>query len=267
MNGEYELIGILARRANVIAWAYEAKTDCLTYWLPQQAGASRIENVKKSVAASEWQFLWGTQATGSVDVHSPHDEGNSLFRLTYRRLENEGGVVGVAEPLSSSRGAATLRGKFICDEDTLLARIDNDMLLLRAREKGVLFILGLDVSRSGKSLSEDWKDKAYEIMEDTLYTEFRDNDILGLLSEERFSVFFRGTLSIDVVEERAQHFLDEFSRRASDRGMQISCSIGIAVAGKELTKARELIAAAGQAFQEIRSRGTNRYRMFESEKY
>lgn len=254
MNGQYELIAILARRAGVIAWAYDARTDCLAYWSPQKTELSRIEGARKSGIASEWQFLWEEKATGCVDVHAPEKKDDSLFRLTFKRLERGRGVVGFAEPLSSS-------------ESALISRIDADMLLLRAREKGVMFALGIDGFGKGVLANENLKSKCFEIMEATMRAEFRDSDIFGLLQDARYIVFFRGVLSIDVVEQRAQHFLDEFSRRAFDNSMPISCSIGIAVTGKEQASAKQLIASAGQALDEASSRGTSRYRMYESERY
>lgn len=267
MNGQNELISILARRAHVIAWAYDARTDCLAYWLPQNMDFSQIEDVKKSEAASEWQFLWEAQTTGCVDVHAPEKKDGTLFRLTYKRLERDRGVVGFAEPLSAPKGAEAIRGKAICDESALTARIDADMLLLRTREKGVMFALGIDGFGKGNLASASQKNKCYEIMEATMRAEFRDSDIIGLLSDTRFIVFFRGALSIDIVEQRAQRFLDEFSRRALDNSLSITCSIGIAVTGKEQVSAKQLIAFAGRALDEMALRGSNRYRMFESEKY
>ena len=267
MNDQNELISILARRAHVIAWAYDAHTDCLTYWLPQKSDSAQIEDVKKSGIASEWRFLWEEKATGCVDVHAPTKRDGALFRLTYKRLEKERGVVGFAEPISASTGAVAIRGRAICDESALATRIDADMLLLRTREKGVMFALGIDEFGKGNLASMSQKSKCYEIMEATMRAEFRDSDIFGLLSDSRFIVFFRGSLSIDVVEHRAQHFLDDFSRRALDNSLPISCSIGIAVTGREQTSAKQLIAYAVQALDDAVARGANRYRMFESEKY
>ena len=121
-------------------------------------------------------------------------------------------------------------------------------------------------------VKESWQRKIKRISALKLWklrfrAEFRDTDIFGLLPNARFIVFFRGALSIDVVEERAQRFLDEFSRRAIDSSLPISCSIGIAVTGSEQTLAKQLISYAGQVLDEIVVRGANRYRMFESEKY
>ena len=267
MNGLNELIGILARRAHVIAWAYDAQIDCLTYWLPQKKNFLRIEEIKQTDIADDWRFLWEMQGTGYVDVHAPGTRSGPLYRLTYSRLKKDKGVVGFAEPLSPKKETTAFQGRAICDEETLAARIDNDMLLLQAQEKGVMFVLGIDGFGKGELAKENQKNKCFEIMEATLRAEFRDTDIFGLLPNARFIVFFRGALSIDVVEERAQRFLDEFSRRAIDSSLPISCSIGIAVTGSEHALAKQLIAYAGQVLDEIVVRGANRYRMFESEKY
>ena len=44
-------------------------------------------------------------------------------------------------------------------------------------------------------------------------------------------------------------------------------SIGIAVTGKELSSAKDLIEAAGQALDEAIDRGSNHYRMYEINRY
>ena len=62
-------------------------------------------------------------------------------------------------------------------------------------------------------------------------------------------------------------FLDEYARRAMDLMIPTVCSIGIAVTGKELTSAEELIAAAGKALDAAIDRGSNHYRMYESNRY
>lgn len=267
MNSQHELIAILARRAGVIAWSYDACTDCLTFWSLQKADSSQFEGVKKSNVASEWKFLWEGQASGCINVHELKKRHGALFRLTFKRLENGTGVVGFAEPLPSSLEVKAIHGRAICDESALTARIDADMLLLRTREKGVMFALGIDGVGKDELSSIRQTSKCYEIIEATMLSEFRDSDIFGFLSDERFIVFFRGALSIDVVEQRAQHFMDEISRRAIDNSFPISCNIGIAVTGREQTSAKQLISYAEQALNDAKSRGANRYRMFESEKY
>lgn len=267
MNGQNVLIGILARRARVIAWTWDAGKDCLTYWLPQKADPLRIEGIRNSDAAAEWRFLWEGQEAGCIDVHEPENRNGVLLRLTYRRLEEGKEVVGFAEVLSKSKEAKANRGGLICSESALIARINADMMMLHAQEKGVLFAIGIDGLGQGDLASESQKEKCIEIMLAAIRAEFRDIDIFGFLSETRFFVFFRGVLSIDVLERRAQHFLDEFSRRVLDSPITASCTIGIAVTGGDRTTAKELMAAAGKALDEAMVRGASHYRMFESEKY
>ncbi len=267
MNGQNELIGVLARRARVIAWAYDAQKDCLTYWLPQKDGSSQIKDIKNSDTVDEWRFLWEGQPTGGVDVHEPGKKDGAIFRLTYKRLDSIGAVVGFAEVLSMPKGDKAYRGGVICNEVELTARINADMLLLNAREKGVLFAIGIDEGDRGNLADESQKEKCVESMMATIRSEFRDKDIFGFLWDARFIVFFRGALSIDVLERRAQHFLDEFSRRALDSSITASCTIGIAVTGGGRSTAKELMAAAGQTLDDAMLRGANHYRMFESEKY
>ena len=267
MNEYNELIGILARHARIIAWIYDAQTDCLTYWLPQTVNALRINDIKNTEAADEWHFLWEGQPSGSLDVHAPERKDGALFRLTYKRLEDNTGVVGVADVISARQGANARNGGAICDEGVLAARINADMLLLQQREKGVLFAIKIDGLGKNELANESQEEKCIEILIASIHAEFRDTDIFGTLPDERFFVFFRGALSIDVLERRAQHFLDEFSRRALDSMITASCTIGIAVTGGAHSAAKDLIAAASQALDEAMARGVNHYRMYENEKY
>ncbi|MBO4852901.1 MAG: diguanylate cyclase [Schwartzia sp.] len=265
MVGQGELIELLARRARVIAWMYDVKTDCLSYCMPQQEqGFLQERGIKESKTAKEWNFLWEGPSKGCVDVHAPGRLNGALFRLTYTRLGQDG-VVGFAEELSPKDGE-TPQGLRV-DLKTLAARINAELVLLRAREKGVLFAAEIDGYGKGELANSSWKDKCFSAMETVLHAEFRDTDILGAITDTRFIVFFRGALSIDVVERRAQRFLDEFARRALDMSLPASCSIGIAVAGNELGTAEELIDAAGKALGDVVARGANHYRMYEGEKY
>ena len=265
MVGQGELIELLARRARVIAWMYDVKTDCLSYCLPQQEqGFLKEKGIRESTRAEEWRFLWEGPLKGCVDVHAPGRSGGSVYRLTYTRLGSDG-VVGFAEEISSKAEEAS-HGLRV-DVKSLEVRIDAELILLREREKGVLFAVEIDGYGKGELTSQRQKEKCFIAMETALHAEFRDTDILGALSDARFIVFFHGVLSIDVVERRAQRFLDEFARRALDSSLPASCSIGIAVANGELLRARDLIDAAGEALDGVIAHGANHYRMYESEKY
>ena len=265
MVGQGELIELLARRARVIAWMYDVKTDCLSYCMPQQEqGFLQERGIKESKTAKEWNFLWEGPPKGCVDAHAPGRMNGALFRLTYTRLGRDG-VVGFAEELSPQDGG-TSQGLRV-DLKTLAARINAELVLLRAREKGVLFAAEIDGYGKGELANASQQDKSFGAMETSLRAEFRDSDILGAISDSRFIVFFRGALSIDVVERRAQRFLDEFARRSLDMSLPASCSIGIAVAGGELDTAEALLDAAGKALDDVVARGANHYRMYESEKY
>ena len=265
MIGQGELIELLARRARVIAWTYDVKTDCLSYCLPQQEqGFLKEQGLRTSKQAQEWRFLWKGPSQGCVDVHAPGRISGSVYRLTYTRLGHDG-VVGFAEEISPKEDDAS-NGLHI-DAKTLAARIDAELILLREREKGVLFALEIDGYGKGDLISPYQQEKCFGAMETALRAEFRDSDILGSVSDARFIVFFHGVLSIDVVERRAQRFLDEFARRALDSALPASCSIGIAVANGDMAKAEDLISAAGEALDGVIAHGANHYRMYESEKY
>ncbi len=268
MVGHKELIHLLVKRARVIAWHYDAKTDFLVYWLPQEPACAQVSSMKDSESSQEWSFLWEGSVTGSVDVHAPGCKTGALFRLTFLRLEHGQGVIGIAEELSAKTPGPLFRLQGgVSEKNVLVERIEDELMLLHEREKGVLF--AMEIGGVGKDNRTDLKqkEKCLGVLEKTIHDEFRDTDIIGILSETRVIVFFHGELSIDVVEHRAQRFLDDFSRRAMDLSLPLSCSIGISVTAGGQLAATNLIATAEKVLNEAIDRGANHYRMFESDKY
>ena len=263
MVDQKELIGLLARRAGVVAWEYDAEEDCLVYCLPSETTFFRVRGFQAEKESEAWSFLWGKAASGFVDVRKTPWRDDMGFRLTYLRAGKSGDVVGFAEELASGIGgdAQTI------DAEALFARMGADLVLLRGREKGVLF--AMEATKAGRVVSSKAvQEQAFiDLLEQTIRAEFRGRDIFGRISETRYLVFFRGELPIDVVERRAQHFLDEFSRRALDSTIAACCTIGIAVTGSGHSSAQELVSAAEQALNEAIARGANHYRMYENERY
>ncbi len=262
MVGQKELIGLLARRAGVIAWTYDAKEDCLTYCLPNESVFSQVSGLKNGSATFDWSFLRDGTASGFVDVRETPWQEDGAFRVTYLRVS--GDFVGFAEKLT----IGNFNSVMAINENALVSRIDADLFLLRAREKGVLFAMeATGANRRGVQPKERQGKLYVDILEQAIKEEFRGRDIFGRVSDMRYIVFFRGELPIDVVERRAQHFLDEFSRRALDSSITASCTIGIAVTGGDRTAAKDLIEAASQALEEAMARGANHYRMYENDRY
>ena len=264
MVGQKELIGLLVRRAGVTAWTYEAKKDCLTYCRSDELVCLNASGFKLGKMAAEWDFLWNGKPSGFVDVHDAPWQKDGNFRLTYLRVGDSEDVVGFADELNGEMSSDLLSD---INLEKLATRIDTEMMLLHPREKGVLFVMEASAPTKKNALKENNPLTYVDILEQTIRSEFRGQDILSRLSSTRYLVFFRGELPIDVIEHRAQTFLDEFSRRAMDSMIPTVCSIGIAVTGKELTSAKELIAAAGQALDAAIDRGSNHYRMYESNRY
>lgn len=265
MVGQKELVGLLVRRAGVTAWTYEAQKDCLTYCRSNELACLNVSGFKDEKTAAEWAFLWSGKASGFVDVHDTPWQKDGNFRLTYLRVGDSEDVVGIADKLNGEMDYDLLSN---INLGKLTMRIDAEIMLLHPREKGVLFVMEAAGTTAKKTTEKENQSLTYiDVLEQTIRSEFRGQDILNRLSTTRHLVFFRGELPIDVIEHRAQMFLDEYARRAMDLMIPTVCSIGIAVTGKELTSAEELIAAAGQALDAAIDRGSNHYRMYESNRY
>ncbi len=264
MVGHKELVGLLVRRAGVTAWNYDAKEDCLTYCRPNELTCIQVNELKKGKAFPEWDFLWGGMVSGFADVHDTPWQKGGMYRLTYLRVGDSKDVVGVADKIDDFLGAEFLPG---VDLERLASRIDAEMLLLRPREKGVLFVLEAGMNKTAANTAENQNLPQADLLEQTVRSEFRGQDVLSRISNTRYLVFFKGELPIDVIEHRAQVFLDEFGRRAMDSKISTTCSIGIAVTGGSLTSAKALITAAEEALDEVIERGANHYRMYENDRY
>ncbi len=227
-----------------------------------------------SSVAEEWAFLWHGDLSGSADVHTPFGHEEAVYRLAYRRTVGKDGIyaAGIAEDITEAHAAAARlkdgtghpEQAGISGDEAIRLRVEAELALLHPGEKGVLFAVGID---SFEEL-EGKQEACVRVMENTLHAEFRGNDIFGRLSRKgRYIVFFCGSLSIDVVERRAQHFLDEFQRQALDTSINATCSLGIAVAGGAKPSAETLNSAASFALDEALVRGTHHYRMFDSNRY
>ena len=264
MVGQKELVGLLVRRAGVTAWTYEAKTDCLTYCRSDELSCLEVKGFKAGNAAAEWNFLWNGKPSGFADVHDTPWQKGGNFRLTYLRVSDSENVVGFADELNGDINSDLLSD---INLSKLATRIDTEIMLLHPREKGVLFVMEASAPTKKNTPKAENPLTCVDILEQTVRSEFRGQDVLSRLTNTRYLVFFRGELPIDIIEHRAQNFLDEFSRRAMDSMIPTVCSIGIAVTGKELSSAKDLIEAAGQALDEAIDRGSNHYRMYEINRY
>lgn len=265
-----ELIGLLMQRADVTAWLYDAPKDTLYFRSPKDNLTHKFKDLRMSSASEEWQFLWHGETAGTADAHAPFWHEEAVYRLTYRYVPAAGEtyVVGIAEDITEVHAAAMRlkESAALSGSETIGARIEAELALLRPREKGVLFALEID--GLAEMATQQAREASIRVMEDTLRAEFRGNDIFGRLEREgRYIVFFCGSLSIDVVERRAQHFLDEYQRRALDTSLTATCSLGIAVTGDARADAGALISASNAALNEAILRGSHHYRMFDGNRY
>ncbi len=151
---------------------------------------------------------------------------------------------------------------------TVEKMINEHLATLEEGEKGVLFLLGIDdARRAGDRFSGLAWDGYLRAVAESVRSDFRGGDVLGRSSEDSFVIFIRGRLSIDIIEKRAQHIIDLFLRVQMKEFRSVACSMGIAATGSRLMRYDMLCLQADKAMQQARKYGTNRYRMYDDDKY
>ena len=146
--------------------------------------------------------------------------------------------------------------------------IDHEIASLRPGEKGVLLYLDIDDFKQVNTRMGHMSGDGYlRAVTETLRSDFRDVDIFGRIGGDEFVVFFRGCLSIDIIEKRAQHIVDLFMHVQIENLSAISCSMGVAVTGSQTDTFAAMLPKAEKALNDARRRGRNRYRMYDEEHY
>jgi diguanylate cyclase (GGDEF)-like protein len=147
--------------------------------------------------------------------------------------------------------------------------VDDVIAGLHEGEKGILFLLAIhDFAKTRRDIGDRNLDNYMQSTMNALLADFRSKDIIRRIDTDRFVVFICGTLSIDVIEKRAQRIMD-FFLRVNMRDAQIagagkvSCSMGVAV-GSQHTDYHQLQAQADEALEHA---WNNHFRMYGDWKY
>ena len=223
-------------------------------------------------------FKLGGQGTAEFCARFWQDEYR-WYRATYRRLEEENGgafVVGYTEDIN----AEVLAHRQLVDtaqrdpltklynREATEKLVNDEILSLRPGEKGVLLYLDIDDFKQVNSRFGHMSGDGYlRAVTETLRSDFRDVDIFGRMGGDEFLVFFKGFLSIDVIEKRAQHIVDLFIHVQIENFSAISCSMGVSVTGSREDSFETLLPKAEKALKDAKRRGKNRYRMYDDEHY
>lgn len=154
------------------------------------------------------------------------------------------------------------------DQDAFAGLVMQRLTELRASEKGVLFVVGIDAFQEiVEELGKTAYDSYLSMLSEVLHADVRAVDILGRLDDQSVGIFISGCISIDIVEKRAQQILDLFLRVQPKDFHPITFSMGIAIRGVSSAINRlsfdKMENQAKEAMQSARNFGPNRYRMYD----
>ena len=154
------------------------------------------------------------------------------------------------------------------NQPTMEILVNEQLRSLREGEKGIMLILNIN---QFEQLTEFWpvlkRDGYLRTVADAIRADFRGDDLIGHLADHIFMIFIHGRTSIDVIERRAQCLVDLFQRIQSNELKDVSCSVGVTARTAGNCDYNTLVFEASQAMETAASRGANRYRLYDDDKY
>jgi diguanylate cyclase (GGDEF)-like protein len=130
-----------------------------------------------------------------------------------------------------------------------------------------LFFLDLDNFKNvNDSLGHGVGDLVLQTVAQRLISTVRNNDLLARLGGDEFALISYGEDSAHRAGQLAQRLLDTFLAPCviNNKTLQVSCSIGIALAPEHGTEPETLLKNADMALYAAKSAGRNTYRYYES---
>lgn len=102
----------------------------------------------------------------------------------------------------------------------------------------------------------------------TIRNSFRSTDIIGRIGGDEFMVFLKHTSSFEEIEKRASSMMKLIQklRVANEQKIEISCSIGIAMAPKDGEDFTTLYQNADYALYQAKMQGKNQFTFYDEEK-
>lgn len=93
----------------------------------------------------------------------------------------------------------------------------------------------------------------------------RESDIVGRIGGDEFTIFMKNIPSPEAAEKKAQELTEMFRSLFSGekKSLQVTCSIGVAVSPNDGRDFKTLYNCADQALYQAKSRGKNRYMMYD----
>ena len=158
------------------------------------------------------------------------------------------------------------------EQDSLTKLLNKDAARKRAEEyfsrygAGALLIIDLDNFK-------EVNDRNGHLFGDTVLVKvareirkiFRGQDIVARIGGDEFLVIMRGVTDETLLQQRCQHLLHIFQTVFKGYNLNLTCSIGIAVAPNHGKSYFELFQHADQALYRAKARGKNGYALFNPE--
>ena len=266
------LITLLQETFSGFAFSYDVEDDVVSYWkdghknrrIGVRDAACNASGITREHEHVRKAFLEACNGvSGSISVMARHDGDEERYRVAW--ISENGKVRGLVVPEKDEDDFDSPDGSSLTaiqDEDALSERIDDDLEKLATGEKGILFEVMIDgFSNMERSFGRRKMDNYMHAVMNALMTDFRLQDVICRISEDRFIVFMCGMLTVDIIERRAQRIIEIFMQENNGRiGRQpLSCRMGVAV-GNRKSMYVELLKQAEKA---IKHSNSGRYSFYD----
>jgi len=155
----------------------------------------------------------------------------------------------------------------LLNKDSAARLVTEHLNALPQNTASALLLLDLDNFKSiNDTYGHLYGDAVLSRIGETLLTMFRATDIIGRIGGDEFLVLLRN-VSTEVVEERCRLLLDAFRKLLKEHApdLEVSCSIGAALAPTHGTTYAEIFQRADEALYLAKRQGKNRHRIYSSQ--
>ena len=214
-----------------------------------------------------------------MDVRIANAAGKYLWtKITAAGLRDENGnlnrIIGILQDIDElKRAALVLKEQAERDSLTkLLNKASAQTLatdyLSEMGEKSLagLLVLDLDNFKSvNDTLGHLYGDVVLTQVGTTLRKLFRSHDIIGRIGGDEFLILLKDIPSVELLQDRCQSLLDALRILLSSLvpELQVSCSVGAALAPAHGNTYNELFRRADEALYNAKSKGKNQYKLYD----
>ena len=272
------LMTLMLENGNIV-FGYIVKDDTMHYWRGNEerhiagfrkALQEQLAKRTRDAGAVGQAFERACHGTGSGSLECAAAKGGRRYAIAWRSVEQEDGVRAVYGFLMKVGGAPGLQDRQgdlrelakVCPMEEIGRIVDDALSYLAPGEKGVLFRLAIqNFDQEHEILGAGNLDRYMQGTIGAILADFRAQDVVQRTAVNEVIVFIRGTLSIDVIERRAQRIVDFFLRvnlRDHAPKNEVSCRMGVAI-GSRHSDYRKLYDQAGEALPRA---WLNHFRMY-----